>query len=435
MKSRSLRILWIISDPLPELAQALGTPNIATMGGWLPALSQALVQNQEITLGITSRIIGGKTTSFFLNGIEHFTVAVPRKIRTGLLRPTDAMLRRYQEIVNGFSPDIIHIHGTEWYGGIVTAENRLERPVIISLQGLIDHHIRHLTGRLEFSEILRSRTVKEWLMFNGLWEKKAFWKKRAVVEREIIQGHRFFIGRTLWDRAHLRRLNPEAFYFDCHEIVREEFYTKEWDIAAANRHTIFAPSGGGPLKGFHVLVQAVAILRRDFPDVKVRVPLARFTSPPGLKGLYARMRRDGYDNHLARLIERLGVDEHITALGRLSGEEMAEEMQHAHVFSLNSFVENSPNTMAEALTIGTPSVVSLAGGVPSLIDDGKNALGFPPGDEAVLAEQIRRIFTDDNLAIRLSHAAKETARPRHSLASISERMIDIYESVVRGDSS
>jgi len=435
MKSRPLRILWMICDPLPELAQALGTPNIATLGGWLPALSQAIVQNQEITLGITSRIIGGKSASFSLNGIKRFTVAVPRKIRTGLLRPTAAMLRRYQEIVDEFSPDIIHVHGTEWYGGQVTKNNRMGCPVIISLQGLIDHHIRHLTGRLEFPEILRSRTVKEWLMFNGLWEKKAFWKKRAVVEREIVRGHRLFIGRTLWDRAHLRRLNPEAFYFHCHEMVRDFFFKREWNISAAQKHTIFAPSGGGPLKGFHVLVQAVAILRREFPDVKVRVPLARFTFPTGINGFYARMRRNGYDNFLSMLIDRLGVGEHITSLGRLTGEEMADEMQHAHVFSLNSFVENSPNTMAEALTIGTPCVVSLVGGVPSLIDEGINVLGFPSGDEAVLAEQIRRIFIDDSLATRLSNAGKETARPRHSPPVVTELMLNIYATVQRGDVS
>lgn len=431
MKSRRLRVLWMTSDPLPEVAQALGTPNIATMGGWLPALSQAIAQTQQITLGITSRIVGGKSTSFTLNGVEQFIVAVPRMVRSGLLRPNAVMLRRYQEIVNQFSPDVIHIHGTEWYGGLVTKDDCIGCPVIISLQGLIDYHIRHLTGHLGFFEILESRSAKEWLMFNGLWEKSGFWKKRAIVEREIVSGHRLFIGRTLWDRAHLRRLNPEASYFHCHEMVRDIFFKREWNVTAANRHTIFAPSAAGPLKGFHVLVKAVAILRREFPDVRVRVPLARFASPHGIRGLYARMRRDGYDNYLARLIDRLGVGEHITALGRLSGEEMADEMQRAHAFALNSFVENSPNTMAEALTVGTPCVVSLVGGIPSLIHDGANAMGFPSGDEAVLAEQIRRVFTDDALATRMSRTAKETARSRHSLSSVSERMNEIYTAVSR----
>ncbi len=137
--------------------------------------------------------------------------------------------------------------------------------------------------------------------------------------------------------------------------------------------------------------------------------------------------------HIPQLIERLGVGEHINSLGRLTAEEMADEMQRAHVFSLNSFVENECNAMAEARTIGVPSVVSLAGGVPGQIDDGRNALGFPPGDEAVLAEQIRRIFRDDDLATRLSQAARKTVRPRHSLQSAVRRMVDIHESVIRAE--
>ena len=61
--------------------------------------------------------------------------------------------------------------------------------------------------------------------------------------------------------------------------------------------------------------------------------------------------------------------------------------------------------------------------------DNESALLFLSGDEAVLAEQIRRIFLDDDLARRLSVRAREVARARHSRDKIVSDMLEIYESV------
>lgn len=58
--------------------------------------------------------------------------------------------------------------------------------------------------------------------------------------------------------------------------------------------------------------------------------------------------------------------------------------------------------------------------------DGETSLIFPPGDEAVLAEQIRRIFLDDQLSLDLSVRAQELARKCHSKDKIVKDMINIY---------
>lgn len=424
-----IKVLWIMNEPLPDCAIELNMP--ISNGGWLTALSQALVQTGMVELGVACRIPLNKSHDLKLGGIEYFTVPA-LNIGYKLLRPTTKMIQRYQEIVRKFSPDVIHVQGTEWYGGLVTAENRLDRPTIISLQGLIDYHRRFLLGNLGFWDILKCRTLKEWLFFRGLWEERLQWDKRAEVEREIVRGHNLYIGRTLWDRSHLRRMNPNATYFHCDEIVREEFFELKWDLSSAKRNTIFAPSASYPLKGFHVLVKAVTLLRDEFPDIRVHVPLATFVNRSGFNGLYSWLKRDGYSNYLVRLIKDLGLEKYIIPMGRLSGQEMAEEMQHSHVFVLSSFIENSSNAMAEALTIGIPSVVPLVGGIPSLIIDGQNALGYPRGDEAFLAEQIRRIFRDDNMANKLSRAGRKTAYARYSPELIVKRMVEIYETVVRG---
>lgn len=97
---------------------------------------------------------------------------------------------------------------------------------------------------------------------------------------------------------------------------------------------------------------------------------------------------------------------------------MAKELQSAHVCVLPSLIENSPNSLAESMLVGTPAISSFVGGTPSMVRDEESLLFFPAGDEAVLAEQIRRIFLDDALACKLSEESKRVAIIRHSVSRV-----------------
>ncbi len=98
------------------------------------------------------------------------------------------------------------------------------------------------------------------------------------------------------------------------------------------------------------------------------------------------------------MIQCLKLTDNVTFLGNLSGEEMAREMAQAEIFAFATFADNSPSTIVEAMLVGTPMVVSLVGGIPSMVTDEETALCFPAGDEIVMAECIRRLFQDPKLA-------------------------------------
>src|SRR5581483_2952640 len=101
-----------------------------------------------------------------------------------------------------------------------------------------------------------------------------------------------------------------------------------------------------------------------------------------------------YDRFLRRRISGAALDSSIRHLGFLDADAMAGELRRAHVFALPSFMENSSNSLCEAMQVGLPCVASYAGGVPSLIEHGRTGLLFPPGDAPLLAEYIARIFRD-----------------------------------------
>lgn len=421
-----MRVLWLTNLLMPDLAVALNK-SPSPRGGWMPALAEALIESSHIKLAVATVVKERNHSKKILKNIRYYVLPKPKGKLDGKRIPL-SLIKEYQHVVNDFRPDVIHIHGTEYFQGLLTGRDFLKCPTVISIQGIIDASERHYLGGIPINKLLTTRTLRDWIRFDGLIEQKFKWARRAKWEREIFASNPAFIGRTLWDRAQTRRLNPVARYHHCDELLRQPFYDVQWNINKISRHTIFASGANYPLKGFHVLVKAASLLRIEFPDITIRTPLATFY--PGLFGIkrvWRNQRSMGYARYLTDLIRNAGMTEHFVSLPSLDADGMANQLLSAHVFVLPSMIENSPNSLGESMLVGTPSVASFVGGIPSMAQDGESVLLFPSGDEVVLAEQIRRIFLDDELACRLSAKSVDVARARHSRNKIVNDMLEIYE--------
>ena len=194
-------------------------------------------------------------------------------------------------------------------------------------------------------------------------------------------------------------------------------------------YRVFISSSITSIKGFHILLKAAAILKKKHPLLQIVSPLSDFN----LKSLKARscLIAEDYSNYLKREINRLNLEENVILLPRLNADDMALEFKKAHVFVLASFAENSPNALGEAMSIGTPSVVSPVGGVMSMVRDEESALFFPSGDYNILAYQIDRIFRDNKLANKLSDNGKEIALRRHDVITTTNQYVDIYREIIQ----
>ena len=112
---------------------------------------------------------------------------------------------------------------------------------------------------------------------------------------------------------------------------------------------------------------------------------------------------------------------------------MASELCRSHVFAISSYIENSPNSLCEAMQVGLPCVASYAGGIPSLVEQRRTGLLFPVGDAPLLADSIMRIFRDDGLACRLGAAARAEASERHAPERVLSQLLDAYNNVIGHD--
>jgi glycosyltransferase involved in cell wall biosynthesis len=407
-------VLWFTNTFVPDKEQS-EQYTLRQSGGWMLALCQALQERQpEIKLAIATT---GPVTSiekYSSGGIDCFVIPMQNKNSE---RQQAHALKVCVQIVEEFSPDIVHIHGTERFFGLLSARNLTSVPTVISIQGLLIPYSEwyHFFGNRSLFDIIKLHRIIEIPVMRGLlWDYYRFCKA-AQREREIVVGNRFFMGRTIWDRAHLFSINPEAKHYHVGEMLREPFWHAHWGIAQCQRHRILFINPGQPRKGVETLFKATDILRRDYADIEV-----------ALVGTISARR--GYGRYIRKeIMER---QEYVRELGALNAEEMTRELCRSHVFVSPSYIENSPNTVCEAQLVGVPVVCSYTGGVPSLIENRRTGMFFPTGDAPFLASVFKQVFEDDDLAKALSQNAQNEASKRHDAKTIMQDLLSAYHRVI-----
>jgi glycosyltransferase involved in cell wall biosynthesis len=88
-------------------------------------------------------------------------------------------------------------------------------------------------------------------------------------------------------------------------------------------------------------------------------------------------------------------------------------------------------TIAEAMACGRAVLVSNAGGAAELFEDGKDAIGLPPGDEDALARAITQLVHDDDRREQLGTNARAAAQQRFDDSRFGQRLVDVYQRAMR----
>ena len=158
---------------------------------------------------------------------------------------------------------------------------------------------------------------------------------------------------------------------------------------------VFSCGRLNPAKGHGDMIKAVALLRQQGLDVRLRIAGG------------ARPGRDDLRADIERQITEAGLEEAITLLGRIPEEAIRDELEHTHIFALASHSEGVPVSVMEAMAMEVPVVVTRVGGVPDLVDDGLNGLLAEPRNPEQLASIVAGVFRDGALAQRLGGAGRQ----------------------------
>ena len=281
--------------------------------------------------------------------------------------------RLFREELQSFRPDVIHIWGTE-YAHTLAMMNAAEKQgmtnrCVISIQGLCSVYARHYAEGVPVP-VQRQYTLHDLLKRENILGQQRIYERRGALEVQALQKTQHVIGRTHWDLACTQMLAPQARYHFCNETLRESFYEGQWSYGKCQKHRIFASSCVYPVKGFHYLLEAFVIVLKRFPDATISVTGQSFFT----SNWKERLGQQYYFREMERFCRKHGLTERIEFLGNLDAAGMKRAYLQANVFALPSTIENSPNSLGEAMLLGVPCVAADVGGVSNMLHPGEGYL-------------------------------------------------------------
>ena len=418
-----MKVLWTVNLIPAVVSVKLGKKS-EVLGGWVESMAEQLSKNSDIELGIVCKCEENLSFCEMIDGITYFSLHYTSST------PLAELESKCNEIVTEFNPDIVNIEGTEFLHAraMQLTAKKHSIPAVVSLQGILNGQYAYQCGQLPVDDMMFSKSLTNifsaWIMH---LRKTRWYKSRMKPEKEIIENADYILGRTTWDRAHSYAINPNAKYYPCSRILRAPFYEEKWSAEKMQRHSIYVGNGYNALKGAHFVVMALPYLIREYPDVKVYIAGYK----PYQENDKRSILKKGYAAYLKKLIYDLSVQDHIEFTGPLKAPQVAQMLSKVNAYVLCSTIENSPNTLGEAMMVGTPCVSAYVGGVSDMAEDGKEALFYRNDDPKLLAWNLKRIFDSDELALSLSEAGKKKARITHDPERNAQLLIDAYTDILK----
>lgn len=418
-----MRVLWIVNTVLPDLANHLGVKTGAS-GTWMINLSKDLSEQDDIELAVAC-VYGDRFLECDVKHIKYF--CIPGNGKT-MLFYNENLVKYWDMIEERFNPDIIHYHGTEYSHGISYLRKYPNKKKILTIQGIIEKTSMNHWGGLPLSVVLRYRTLKEWLHFNGMIERKIIARRNVKYENEIIRSVQYATGRTDWDKFYMESVNPSIKYFRCYYDLREEFYHAEkWNINRINRHVIYASTSAQvPMKGGHIVIEALNLVKKRIPDVRV-VFLASKQEEGKL------VPTSGYTKYIADLIKKYQLQDNVTFVGSQNTEGVIHLMQSSHITLVPSAIENASATLREAMHLGAPCISAFRGGMVNLIRDGESGYQYDYTEYEYLAGRIVEMLENDELCKKFSQNAITRSAAWHDKERNKEDYLQLYHLVYDAD--
>lgn len=416
-----MKILWFTNTPCGAI-QKLSSKLVS--GGWLTSLETVLKNNNEIELHV-SFYYKEKIDDFEYNGVYYHPIYDNNrntKIKT--------LISNYKEYFRGFKnhnievlkqivykvkPDIIHFHGTENDYGLLQKEINL--PSVISIQGVLNSCYEKLYSGISSSIISKNETFFQKLTLQTVSMSEKRFKFAAHREIEILRNSKYVIGRTDFDKHATLAISPNAKYFIGNEILRDDFYLTKWNKRCFNKQfTIVTIISSGFYKGLEVILRTA-----------INLKYINFN----FKWIIIGQTENSRDAQIiSKWLNQRFPDNNIDMVGQKKSKEIIDILKDSDLYCQTSHIENSPNSVCEAMLIGMPIIASYAGGTCSILEHKKEGYLIQDGDSFSLAGAIMSISQNFEIAKQWGIEANKRALVRHNPQNVQNEYINIYRKII-----
>lgn len=397
-----MKILWVVNILFPDVSKAMGREN-KCYGGWLLGLADSLKEDDGFELSICTVDAGVQDVQQFnLNGIRYYVLPFNRK---NIYTLDPALQDRFDALYRQIQPDLIHIHGTEFGHSLAAAKAGPQFIKVVAIQGLTSIYTYHYDSGIP-SRYLQFPTLRDRIRRDSIQRQKKSFHQRGKIEKECLRLVPNVIGRTNWDAGCTKIINPERAYFKCNEILRKSFYSDHWEYEKAKPYRIFISQATYPIKGFHIFLKALALVKERYPQVDVTIS----GLPPFSTDAKGKILVTGYGKYLQSLIKKHDLSDVLHFIGEIDEQQMKQEFLACNVFVSASVIENESNSVSEAKILGVPVISSYVGGVAERICHLEDGILYPFEEFYMLAYYIMKLFEDVDLCKKISNNARVNAR-------------------------
>lgn len=393
-----MRIAWLAPYPINLLSPELKTNR--NIGGhaasWIVNLSNELAKQNDIELHIITHTVAVpysqeiKKNNIAFHVIRYcfpFTKnkGFPPYLPIDKLTRYSGFKKNALRILKKVQPDIVHAYGTEDAYALTAYKSGL--PSLISVQGVITE-INKVSPSLSY-------------------------RLQIPMEKYVIKKNRNFGCRTNWDKNFILSNNKNANIFYVPEAISNIFFKYSWE--QDKTLSVLFVGYLSKRKGIEILLQSISIVKKRFPKIVLKV---------------VGTGSQKYLKYLKELTKQLNIDKSVVWLGSQNAEQIAEHLSKSTIFVLPTFIDNSPNSLAEAMAVGIPSIASRVGGVPSMINDGVDGILVESGNIEELANKIITLLENKEMQIKISKNAKATAIKRNLPEKVCKTVLNVYKEII-----
>ncbi len=194
-------------------------------------------------------------------------------------------------------------------------------------------------------------------------------------------------------------------------IVNDFFYPFQNGPRPENA-LIVTNSADTPLKGLHILLEAVAQIRKTRP-IKLTV--------------IGQPKKDGM---IENLVKDLSLADVVHFTGRIANEEFAEYYAKSTIAVVPSLYEGFGIPAVEAMACGVPLIATTGGALPEVVGDA--GLVVPAGDARALSGAIIRLLDSPDERKKYAQAGLRRANTVFSWRRAAEQLTDVYREAIDG---
>lgn len=412
-----MKVLWL--TPMPSMFKNINESFIGS--GWISALEETFRKNNvELRVAFSSQSVEykkhiDKNFIYYELPVYKYKRQINNYIRKlfNVIENEKIVLSGIKKVIEDYNPDIIQIWGTENPLGLVAKISEI--PQIIHFQGNLTVYYHKYYSAYSKKQLHSIAKPMEWLKKSSFIYHDRFYKKKVLREQEIFRICKNVFGRTDWDRRITKVLAPQANYFHCEEALRGVFYKGIWVPPKNEKFVIVSVFRDNIYKGLETVYQTSELLTNNKVNFEWRI---------------IGIDQNSISARLERRYLSLNKKVPVKLLGGKRVNELLNELQKANILVHPSHIDNSPNSVCEAMLLGIPIITTCAGGIPSLIEDKKSGYLIQDGDPWAMAGTIMEVIKNYNEAIALGENAKNIAKKRHNSDSIFNYILNTYKTLI-----